>query len=148
SLPLPDAPAGRSSEPGEGPDERALSPREVEPFSLLGVVWDDPDAHLEGRVQVRTRSTVTGSWSGWQELESHHDDHGADRSTPEGAAGRGSTAPLWVGRSDAVELRVTARDDHRHQGERTTDRLPEGLRLDLVDPGEAPALEEEPAPQP
>ncbi|MFI8284869.1 peptidoglycan recognition protein [Streptomyces albidoflavus] len=148
SLPLPDAPAGRSSEPGEGPDERALSPREVEPFSLLGVVWDDPDAHLEGRVQVRTRSTVTGAWSGWQELESHHDDHGADRSTPEGAAGRGATAPLWVGRSDAVELRVTARDDHRHQGERTTDRLPEGLRLDLVDPGEAPAPEEEPAPRP
>ncbi|MEU2755453.1 peptidoglycan recognition protein [Streptomyces albidoflavus] len=147
SLPLPDAPAGRSSESGEGPDERALTPREVEPFSLLGVVWDDPDAHLEGRVQVRTRSTVTGAWSGWQELESHHDDHGADRSTPEGAAGRGATAPLWVGRSDAVELRVTARDDHRHQGERTTDRLPEGLRLDLVDPGEAPAPQE-PAPQP
>ncbi|MFI1313440.1 peptidoglycan recognition protein [Streptomyces albidoflavus] len=145
SLPLPDAPADRS--PGEGPDERALTPREVEPFSLLGVVWDDPDALLEGRVQVRTRSTATGAWSGWQELETHHDDHGADRSTPEGAAGRGATAPLWVGRSDAVELRVTSRDDHRHQGERTTDRLPEGLRLDLVDPGDAPALEE-PAPQP
>ncbi|MET7511589.1 N-acetylmuramoyl-L-alanine amidase [Streptomyces albidoflavus] len=147
SLPLPDAPADRTGEPGEGPDERALTPREVEPFSLLGVVWDDPDAHLEGRVQVRTRSTVTGAWSGWQELETHHDDHGADRSTPEGAAGRGATAPLWVGRSDAVELRVTSRDDHRHQGERTSDRLPEGLRLDLVDPGEAPAPDE-PAPQP
>ncbi|WP_436738576.1 N-acetylmuramoyl-L-alanine amidase [Streptomyces sp. BBFR102] len=147
SLPLPEAPADRSAAPDEGPDERALTPREVEPFSLLGVVWDDPDAHLEGRVQVRTRSTATGAWSGWQELETHHDDHGADRSTPEGAGGHGATAPLWVGRSDAVELRVTSRGDHRHQGERTTDRLPEGLRLDLVDPGDAPAPEV-PAPQP
>ncbi|WPR52936.1 peptidoglycan recognition protein [Streptomyces sp. S399] len=124
SLPLPDAPSDRSAAPGEDARERALTPREVEPFSLLGVVWDDPDAHLEGRVQVRTRSTVTGTWSDWQELETHHDDHGADRSTPEGAAGRGATAPLWVGRSDAVELRVTSRDDHRHQGGGTSDTLP------------------------
>ncbi|RPK88728.1 N-acetylmuramoyl-L-alanine amidase [Streptomyces sp. ADI98-12] len=148
SLPLPDAPSDRSAAPGEDARERALTPREVEPFSLLGVVWDDPDAHLEGRVQVRTRSTVTGTWSDWQELETHHDDHGADRSTPEGAAGRGATAPLWVGRSDAVELRVTSRDDHRHQGGGTSDTLPAGLRLDLVDPGDAPPAEEAPRPEP
>ncbi|MFD4989264.1 N-acetylmuramoyl-L-alanine amidase [Streptomyces sp. NPDC058374] len=145
SLPLP-ATADRSAAPGEAPGERALTPREVRPFSLVGVVWEDPDAHLEGRVQVRTRSIATGAWSGWQELETHHDDHGADRSTPEGAGGRGATAPLWVGRSDAVELRVTARDGHRHQGVRTTDTLPEGLRLDLVDPGETPPEDAEPTP--
>lgn len=38
-----------------------LTPRTVRTFSLLGVVWDDPSAHLHGRVQVRTRAVSTGS---------------------------------------------------------------------------------------
>ncbi|MCZ9339409.1 N-acetylmuramoyl-L-alanine amidase, partial [Streptomyces sp. TRM76130] len=55
---------------------------------------------------------------------------GADPDTPERAPGRvrGATAPLWVGDADGVELRVTADDD-------LESALPEGLRLELVDPG-------------
>lgn len=140
SLPL--RPLGASvrtfgTDPGAAP-EQGLPPRDVSPFSLVGVVWDDPAAVLHGTVQVRTRAAADGVWSAWQDVETHNDEHGADPGTAEGASGtlRGSTAPLWVGDSDGVEIRVRAE---------TTDtgtdrvRLPAGLRLELVDPGEAPA---------
>ncbi|QES06429.1 N-acetylmuramoyl-L-alanine amidase [Streptomyces venezuelae] len=107
-------------------DARGLTRRDVRPFSLVGVVWDDPTAVLHGTVQVRTRATGGGAWSEWQDVETHNEEHGADPDTAEGAgrALKGSTAPLWVGDSDGVEIRV--------QGE---EALPEGLRLELVDPG-------------
>ncbi|REK90660.1 N-acetylmuramoyl-L-alanine amidase [Streptomyces inhibens] len=111
-----------------------LPARSVRPFSLLGVVWDDADAQLQGRVQVRTRATGSGAWSGWQDVQAHNDD------APDlGAAERhdsdvrGSTAPLWVGDSDAVQLRITPEAHHRAPA-----TLPGGLRLELVDPGEQP----------
>ncbi|MFC8510754.1 peptidoglycan recognition protein [Streptomyces sp. NPDC057411] len=111
---------------------RGLTRRDVRPFSLVGVVWDDVHAPLHGTVQVRTRATG-GGWSDWQSVETHNDEHGADPGTAEGHSGalHGSTAPLWVGDSDGVELRVVP-----EEGRAT--RLPEGLRLELVDPGRAP----------
>ncbi|WP_030326873.1 peptidoglycan recognition protein family protein [Streptomyces flavochromogenes] len=110
-------------------DVQGLARRDVRPFSLVGVVWDDPAAALHGVVQVRTRATGGGAWSEWQDVETHNDEHGADPDTAEGhgRALKGSTAPLWVGDSDGVEIRV-----------RGDEPLPEGLRLELVDPGEAP----------
>ena len=142
----------------DGPAAQGLTRRTVRPFSLVGVVWDDPDAELHGRVQVRTRAAGTGTWSGWQEVETHNADHAADLDTPERASGRvrGATAPLWVGDSDGVELRVrsesddSAADSAGHtSGARNLPAappLPSGLRLELVDPGEdddaAPGAEE------
>ncbi|MFD4376864.1 peptidoglycan recognition protein [Streptomyces sp. NPDC058486] len=139
SLPLrPLGAAVRSfGEPGAA-REQGLARRDVRPFSLVGVVWDDPAAPLHGTVQVRTRATADGVWSPWQDVETHNEEHGADPGTPEGAAGtlRGSTAPLWVGDADGVEIRVRAGEAH----EETADvPLPAGLRLELVDPGEEPA---------
>ncbi|WP_314613162.1 peptidoglycan recognition protein family protein [Streptomyces stackebrandtii] len=115
---------------GADPAERGLARRDVRPFSLVGVVWDDPAAALHGSVQVRTRATGGGTWSEWQDVETHNDEHGADPETTEGAARalKGSTAPLWVGDSDGVEIRV-----------RGEEQLPDGLRLELVDPGAEPA---------
>jgi hypothetical protein len=114
----------------------------------VGVIWDDPDTVLHGSVQVRTRAAGTDTWSGWQGLETHNDD-AADPGTAERTSGRvhGATAPLWVGDSDGVEVRVRAEADRRTEdtarGSRTattTATLPTGLRLELVDPGEsAPA---------
>ncbi|CAM5538787.1 hypothetical protein STANM309S_00861 [Streptomyces tanashiensis] len=91
--------------------EQGLTRRDVRPFSLVGVVWDDPTAPLHGTVQVRTRSTGDGAWSAWQDVETHNEEHGADPDTKEGSARalRGSTAPLWVGDSDGVEIRVRGR---------------------------------------
>ncbi|MER6549018.1 N-acetylmuramoyl-L-alanine amidase [Streptomyces sp. NPDC001250] len=83
-----------------------------EHFSLLGVVWNDPDTELRGRVQVRTRSAATGEWSGWQDVETHNADHGPDPGTAERTARRvrGATAPLWVGAAEGVDVRVRADD--------------------------------------
>lgn len=159
-----------------------LTPRTVRTFSLLGVVWDDPSADLHGRVQVRTRAAGTGEWTDWQDVETHYTQHGADPDSPEAASGtvRGATAPLWVGESDGVEVRVLPEPDpggHGEHGEQPGERgepedagpadtgsgggpsggegagdadevsaLPAGMRLDLVDPGEAgPEESAEPA---
>ncbi|MFF4804890.1 peptidoglycan recognition protein [Streptomyces sp. NPDC001351] len=123
--------------------EQGLSRREVRHFSMVGVIWDNPDTELHGQVQVRTRARGNGVWSGWRSLETHNDD-AADPGTAEGASGRvrGSTAPLWVGDSDGVEVRVRAEGGPRSEGHARGTRavpapaaLPSGLRLQLVDPG-------------
>ncbi|WAX79694.1 N-acetylmuramoyl-L-alanine amidase [Streptomyces sp. KMM 9044] len=153
SLPLqplePDRAAGAAT--------FGLAPRSVRHFSLVGVVWDDPDAELHGRVQVRARAADTGAWSGWQDVETRNADHAADPGTAERASGRvrGATAPLWVGGSDGVEIRVRAEtgpDAEPKAGSEPTGSpageggqegagkpaplLPPGMRLELVDPGE------------
>ncbi|MEV4786795.1 N-acetylmuramoyl-L-alanine amidase [Streptomyces tuirus] len=146
SLPLEPLTRDRAT-PSAPATEQGLPRRAVRHFSLVGVVWDDPDAELHGRVQVRTRTAGTGTWSGWQDVETHNADHAADPDTPERASGRvrGATAPLWVGDSDGVELRVRSESGDPAAGPGHTagarnlpaaPPLPSGLRLELVDPGE------------
>ncbi|MGW2235335.1 peptidoglycan recognition protein family protein [Streptomyces sp. NPDC001759] len=141
SLPL--APLTRDRAIGPAVPEQGLSRDHVRHFSLVGVVWNDPAVTLHGRVQVRTRAAGTGTWSGWQDLQTHNDD-AADPDAAERTSGhvRGSTAPLWVGDSDGVDVRVRAEGEHRTddtaRGARTVTAftaLPAGLRLELVDPG-------------
>ncbi|MFE7014723.1 peptidoglycan recognition protein [Streptomyces sp. NPDC057651] len=142
SLPLTVLPRDRGL---RAPGEQGLTQRDVHPFSLVGVIWDDPAAALEGRVQVRTRATGTARWSGWQEVETHNGDHAPDPGTAEHDSGRlrGATAPLWVGASDGVEVRVrpeAARTDRAAApaGPAAQAPLPKGLQLELVDPGHEP----------
>ncbi|MGQ4413756.1 peptidoglycan recognition protein [Streptomyces sp. SAS_269] len=140
SLPL--APLDQERTPGTAP-EQGLYRTDVRHFSLVGVIWDDPDTALRGAVQVRTRSAVSGAWSGWQDVETHNEDHGADPATAERSSGRvrGATAPLWVGDSDGVDVRVRADSvpgraaADRGRGGDPHPPLPSGLRLELVDPG-------------
>ncbi|MFE2377878.1 N-acetylmuramoyl-L-alanine amidase [Streptomyces sp. NPDC059398] len=117
----------------------ALSRQKVKPFSLVGVVWNDKNARLDGTVQVRTRPVGSTAWTGWQPVETQNEDHAADPGTAEArsSAVRGSTAPLWVGNSDAVQVRVRAKAPAGSTRAAATP-LPEGLRLDLVDPGPDP----------
>ncbi|WP_199547990.1 peptidoglycan recognition protein [Streptomyces sp. N35] len=124
--------------------------QEVLPFALVGVVWDNPEAELHGRVEVRTRAADTHLWSAWQPMETHNHEHAADLDSPERASGRlrGSTAPLWVGHSDGVEVRVLAEASSDRAAapegraaapeERAATELPRNLRLELVDPGDDP----------
>ncbi|MFD3590056.1 peptidoglycan recognition protein [Streptomyces sp. NPDC058683] len=140
SLPL--VPRTRERVLGRAP-EQGLYRDDLEHFSLVGVSWDNPGTELHGLVQVRTRSAATGHWSGWQDVETHNADHGADPDTAEADSGHvhGGTAPLWVGDSDGVDVRVRAEldDDPGPRGSTPTgghDLLPAGLRLELVDPGE------------
>jgi hypothetical protein len=105
----------------KGNGEAALSRRGTEPFGMLGVSWPDPDTEVEGTIEARTRSAETGTWSDWIELEPYLPGLDGERSSE-----RGSTEPIWVGRSDGAEVRVS---DGAASG-----KLPAGLRLDLVDP--------------
>ncbi|MER6733078.1 peptidoglycan recognition protein family protein [Streptomyces puniciscabiei] len=142
SLPL--VPLTRERVLGTAPVQGLYRPG-GEHFSLVGVVWDDPDTELHGHVQVRTRTARSGKWSDWQDVETHNTDHGADPGTAERASRRvrGATAPLWVGASKGVEVRVAAargaQGAQGAQGGRTLrpwPPLPAGLHLELVDPGE------------
>ncbi|WP_121015181.1 peptidoglycan recognition protein [Streptomyces sp. 3211.6] len=150
SLPLaPLGPSATARIPGvpgmsASPDlaeTRGLTPRDVKTFSLVGVVWDDAAAELGGRVQVRTRSVATGAWSDWQDVDTHNGEHAADPDAAERGTGRlrGATAPLWVGPSNGVEVRVQADAAAATptRGAARPARLPSGLRLELVDPGSA-----------
>jgi hypothetical protein len=95
----------------------------TEPYSLLGVTWNDAAKLLAGKVAIRTRSEATGHWSPWRTVVPGGDDSpnpaGRERSPV-----RGATAPLWVGPSNGVEVKVNG-----------SHALPSGLRVDLVDPG-------------
>jgi hypothetical protein len=115
--------------------EAGLTPQAVRSFSLVGVVWDDPGTEIHGHVEVRTRASATHQWSEWQELETHHRGHGPDPGTAEGRSSkaRGATAPLWVGDSDGVAVRVSTDGDDA--GTTRSPALPNGLRVELVDPG-------------
>lgn len=99
---------------------------DTEPFSMLGVTWGTARDELKGAVAVRTRSTSTGAWSPWRKLELGSD--APDSRSPERSGSRGGTAPLWVGPSDGVEVRVL--------GRARGGKLPGKLRVDLVDPGD------------
>ncbi|MER5280660.1 N-acetylmuramoyl-L-alanine amidase [Streptomyces sp. NPDC002809] len=126
--------------PAAAAAEQGLPERDVQPFSLVGVVWDDVNTELHGTAQVRTRATGTGRWSDWQDLETHNAEHSADAGTAErdSGAARGSTAPLWVGDSDGVEVRVRPEAPGSGESAEAPVPLPAGLRLELVDPGKDP----------
>ncbi|NEC93296.1 N-acetylmuramoyl-L-alanine amidase, partial [Streptomyces sp. SID12501] len=100
------------------------------------MVWDDAATQLHGLVQVRTRSVETAAWSDWQDVETHNADHAADLGSAEreGRTVRGATAPLWVGDSDGVEVRVRPESPAASESPDSQDRaatpvpLPEGMR--------------------
>ncbi|MCL7380921.1 peptidoglycan recognition protein [Streptomyces sp. 35G-GA-8] len=99
----------------------ALSRRDTDRFSMLGVTWNDPGARVSAKVEARTRAVGSGTWSRWLVLDG---DSGQGESTAE----RGGTEPAWVGPSDGVEVRVTS-------GGHTSARLPAGLSLAMIDTG-------------
>ncbi|UED85994.1 peptidoglycan recognition protein [Streptomyces profundus] len=152
SLPLsPLTPlAGSSDEEGSGDASgptlslagQGIPPTDTEPFSLLGVIWADPTEQVEGQVEVRVRDSGTGDWSGWLELDAHPE-HAPDPESveAEGRELRGGTAPRWVGAADAVEARVAPAADAAPES------LPDGLSLELINPGELAADLLAPQPQ-
>lgn len=110
---------------GASSGERRLGARSTKPFRMLAVSWSNPRAQLDGTVQVKTKSSVTGRWSGWQRLAAG--DALPDPAERDRAGVRGATAPLWTGPSDGVQVRA--------RGTHDAGALPAGLTVDLVDPG-------------
>ncbi|MFF1718927.1 peptidoglycan recognition protein family protein [Streptomyces sviceus] len=113
--------------------KRELPRTETKQFSLLGVSWTGVTKPLEGKAQVRTRSSETGEWSAWQDLETHID---PPEDPDERSGARGASEPLWVGPSDGVQVQVV------HEDGSTSAGLPKGLEVNLVDPGIATAAEQ------
>ncbi|MGV9991544.1 N-acetylmuramoyl-L-alanine amidase [Streptomyces sp. NPDC003374] len=110
---------------GSSTAKRTLPRTDTQTFSLLGVSWKAPRKNFDGTAQIRTRDADSGSWSDWRDLD-------FDTVAPETDEGRtsharGASEPLWVGPSDAIEARVVA------DGKQSA--VPDGLRLDLIDPG-------------
>jgi hypothetical protein len=134
TLPLDDTRTGataRRSLPATGGAERTDTGRR---FSLIGVTWNDPRAGLADRIRISVRDHPTGRWSGWQPLPVSDDDRPDGDSAEATAPGvRGGGAPMWVGDSDGVRVRLAPQEGAGPEA------LPSGLRLDLVDPGRAPA---------
>ena len=96
-------------------------------FSMLGVTWaHDPSV---GGVSAKVRWRSQGSWSAWRDLSGDSDDAPDAVSPDAGGSLRDGTAPLWVGASDGVQVRVTSADG----------RSPRDVRVDLVDPGTSAA---------
>ncbi|MQA25432.1 MAG: hypothetical protein GEU94_08165 [Micromonosporaceae bacterium] len=124
-APLSDEAAGRGEAPG-GEVERSLVLRRdrVEPFSAAGVSWA---YHRKiGEVSVAARVLRDGEWTPWQAVSAFE---AADESAARHTAARSGSELLWFGPSEGVELAVTAVDGAD----------PERVRLDLIDPGDAPA---------
>jgi len=94
-----------------------LEPATVRDFGLVAVTWDHGTAAANTRVSVRNR--VAGAWTPWQDLGIEPDE---GPSAAEESSARDGTAPLWVGRADAVAVRVTA----------GSGSAPEGLRVVTV----------------
>ncbi len=101
----------------------AALPRQTTPkFSTLGVTWA-PSALPAPQVEVRVRTG--GSWSDWTLLEDESD------GGPDGAEAlkaRPGTAPLWVGDSDGVAVRLVSRSTAAGA------KSPSDLTVSLVDP--------------
>ncbi|GAA4594754.1 hypothetical protein GCM10023194_62560 [Planotetraspora phitsanulokensis] len=123
TLALRDLPSGESGGSGKR-SVQGLPAAATKPFSLLGVSWDNAHEAIDGAVEVRTRAAASGTWSSWRPVEAESDDL-PDAGSRTDRQARGATAPLWVGPSNGVEVRVTGKSH----------TLPRGLRLELVDPG-------------
>ncbi|WP_229715632.1 peptidoglycan recognition protein family protein [Mangrovihabitans endophyticus] len=102
-----------------------VAPRTTQPFSLIGATWTDPAAKPPGTIRVRTRSAVTGAWSAWRTLDADEPDAAEPGTEPDGR--RGGTDPVWVGDSDGVAAQVITAPGR-------TGTLPDGMRLDLINP--------------
>ena len=92
-----------------------LEPRDLEPFSMLGVTWSGGIDPATSRVEARWRAG--GTWSAWTELH-------VEGST-EGVPG---TEPQWVGEADAAAVRVIS----------TEGAQPQEVALSTIDPGQVP----------
>jgi N-acetylmuramoyl-L-alanine amidase len=127
--------AGNSEEESSGGTLRSTGPSgrletdtlETKAFQLAAVTWTGT---LNAGMTVWARTRADGRWSRWTELPVDDADHAPDPGSAEADDSRGGTEPLIVAESDAVQVRVAPGG---------AGRLPAGIRIDLVDPGESSA---------
>lgn len=98
------------------------APTPTSSFATVGVTWTPTSHPVSLLVSVRTLSN--GAWGRWFVVGGQSDDTPDPSELAPGA--RVGTSPLYVGPSDGVQVRV----------DRISGRLPNDLRVDLIDPGD------------
>ena len=119
---VPEAASGAHA---ELPTVAALEQTDTESYSMVGATWRGTGTPEGLHVEVRTRDNR--GWSAWSELHIEPEEgptEGQDHA-------RGGTAPLWVGSSDGVQVRVSSADGTK----------PRDLQVELVDPGKSTAYQ-------
>ena len=120
-------PAATTSGPALRRAALGLAARGTKPFTTVGVTWRHDPRVADVTASVRWRQGTT--WSGWRTLSGDRDDVPDAGSADAGPALRDGTAPLWVGRSNGVQVTVTTASGVQ----------PQDLRVELVDPGTSDA---------
>lgn len=91
-------------------------------FRVAGVTWDA--GSVDGEVLTYVRTREESGWTDWYRLDDVSDD-GPDPGSREAAKARAGTAPLIVGPSDAVQVKVATADGD----------APADVQVDLLDLG-------------
>ncbi|NYI79240.1 N-acetylmuramoyl-L-alanine amidase [Nocardioides panzhihuensis] len=101
-------------------------PQPVDGFGTVGLTWAPGAVVPEDAVGADVRTLVDGTWSDWQALDVHIDDHAPDPDSAEADGSRPGTMEAVVGEVDQVQTRL------RLSGA----QVPADLRLAVITPGE------------
>lgn len=102
-------------------------PQAVDGFGTVGLTWAPGAVVPEEAVRADVRTLEGGTWSDWQALDVHLDDHAPDPGSAEADGSRPGTMEAIVGEVDQVQTRLRL----------TGARVPADLRLAVITPGEA-----------
>ncbi|MET8519556.1 N-acetylmuramoyl-L-alanine amidase [Nocardioides sp. NPDC004968] len=102
-------------------------PQPVDGFGTVGLTWAPSAVVPEEAVGADVRTLEDGTWSDWQALDVHVDDHAPDPGSAEADGSRPGTMEAIVGEVDQVQTRLRL----------TGARVPADLRLAVITPGEA-----------
>ncbi|MEU0315269.1 N-acetylmuramoyl-L-alanine amidase [Nocardioides sp. NPDC006273] len=101
-------------------------PQPVDGFGTVGLTWAPGAVVPEDAVGADVRTLVDGTWSDWQALDVHIDDHAPDPASAEAEGSRPGTMEAVVGEVDQVQTRLRL----------TGAQVPADLRLAVITPGE------------
>lgn len=133
------APAGRltaeAKRAGSASDTVTVTslPQPVDGFGTVGLTWAPGAAVDEDAVEADVRTLVDGTWSDWQALDVHLDDHAPDDGSAEADGSRPGTMEAVVGEVDEVQTRL------RLDGA----QVPADLKLAVITPGDPKATRSE-----
>jgi hypothetical protein len=108
-------------------------PQPVDGFGTVGLTWAPGAIVPEETVGADVRTLEDGTWSAWQALDVHVDDHAPDPGSAEADGSRPGTMEAIVGEVDQVQTRLRL----------TGAQVPADLRLAVITPGEADASRSE-----
>lgn len=108
-------------------------PQPVDGFGTVGLTWAPGAVVPEEAVGADVRTLVDGTWSDWQALDVHLDDHAPDPGSAEADGSRPGTMEAVVGEVDQVQTRLRL----------TGAEVPADLRLAVITPGEAASTRSE-----